>query len=355
MASSFFVSNRNYSPRYSQTEWNHAYFDMENIYFVTLAKETKSPFAPKSDEVKIKKDDKAPKNGDKEEKDSAKKEEKDATKEAGEKEEKKVVVKVDPEGVGAAGLAVLPIAASNYGHLTSVGDKLYYTRHGTKDEKTRIFLYDLDKQKETDLGEFSGFEISADSKKMLVSGDGSFAIIDLPTAKIDAKEKLNLGDLKMTLDRRAEWNQIYRESWRQMRTSSTRRICTGWTGRKSVRSTNRFWRIVNHRADLNYIIGEMIGELNVGHTYVGGGDYPKAERIATGLLRWRRDRARSGFGLLSHQGNPPRPKLGQSLRSPLTEIGVDVREGDYILPWTANRPTKSGPSTRPSPTRLANR
>ena len=325
----FFVSNRNYSPRYSQTEWNHAYFDMENIYFVTLAKETKSPFAPKSDEVKIKKDDKAPKNGDKEEKDSAKKEEKDATKEAGEKEEKKVVVKVDPEGL-AQRIGVLPIAASNYGHLTSVGDKLYYTRHGTKDEKTRIFLYDLDKQKETDLGEFSGFEISADSKKMLVSGDGSFAIIDLPTAKIDAKEKLNLGDLKMTLDRRAEWNQIYRESWRQMRDFLYAPNLHGVDWPKIRSLYEPFLAHVNHRADLNYIIGEMIGELNVGHTYVGGGDYPKAERIATGLLgaKIERDPA-SGFYRIREilQGQ----NWDKSLRSPLTEIGVDVREGDYIL------------------------
>ena len=49
-----FISNRTFNPSYSQTEWNHAYFDMAKIYLVTLSKETKSPFEPKSDEVKMK-------------------------------------------------------------------------------------------------------------------------------------------------------------------------------------------------------------------------------------------------------------------------------------------------------------
>ena len=120
-------------------------------------------------------------------------------------------MKVDADG-SPQRIAVLPIPASTYGQLTSVGDKLYYLRKG------KLFLFELDKEKETELGDFGGYRVSADQKKMLVVGGGDFAIIDLPTGKIDTKDKtLSLAELKVKLDRRAEWNQIYAECWRQMR------------------------------------------------------------------------------------------------------------------------------------------
>jgi tricorn protease len=87
---------------------------------------------------------------------------------------------------------------------------------------------------------------------------------------------------------------------------------------------------VNNRADLTYIIGEMIGELNIGHAYVGGGDYPKPERIDLGLLGAKIERdPSSGYyrirKILAGQN------WDKSLRSPLTDIGVNATEGDYIL------------------------
>jgi tricorn protease len=166
---------------------------------------------------------------------------------------------------------------------------------------------------------------------MLVSMEGNaYAIIDLPSAKIDAKERLNLSDLKVQLDRQAEWNQIFNESWRQMRDFFYDPGMHGvdWTAvRERYKALVPF---VSHRIDLTYILGEMIGELNVGHAYVGGGDYPKPERITLGLLGAKVTRdAASGYyridKILKGQN------WDRALRSPLTEIGVDVREGDYIL------------------------
>jgi tricorn protease len=312
----FFISDRSFEPIYSQTEWNHAYLDMSKIYFVTLAKETKSPFEPKSDEVGVKKGD---------EKDKKEEGESKGLK----KDEKQVIVKVDIEGLQQR-IAALPIDASSYSNLTSAGERLYYTRSGSKDKKAKLFLYELDKQKETELGEFSGFEISADGKKMIVGSEGSYYIIDLPTAKIEAKDKLNLSDMKATLDRKAEWNQIFNECWRQMRDFVYDPHLHGveW---KSVRTSYaQLLPYVNHRADLTYIIGEMVGELNLGHTYVGGGDYPKQERIKTGLLGAVLEKdAQSGYvrirEILKGQN------WDKNLRSPLTEIGVSVKEGDYII------------------------
>jgi tricorn protease len=312
----FFISNRSFSPSYSNTEWNHAYFDMARVYFVTLAKETKSPFEPKSDEVKVKEEEK---------KTDAKSKPDDKKKE----EPKGVVVKVDIDGLQQR-IATLPISASNYRNLNVIGDKVYYIRQGTKDAKAKLFLYELDKQKETELGEVNGYEISADTKKMLVGMDGSYAIVDLPTGKIEPKEKLNLSDMKMNLDRRAEWTQIFNESWRQMRDFFFAPNMHGVDWKKMKENYSQLLPYINHRVDLTYVIGEMISELNIGHAYVGGGDYPKAERIKLGLLgaTLHRDASSKYYRIT-------RILKGQNwesnLRSPLTEIGVDVKEGDYII------------------------
>ncbi len=316
----FFVSDRTFNPVYGQTEWNHIYNDMASIYLVTLAKDTKSPFAPKSDEVKIQ----AETGGGKQETEKADKDKKDEK-----KEEKKVTVKVDGDGLQQR-ITMLPISAGSYRNLQSVGDKLYYIRNSSKDEKAKLFLYELDKQKETELGEFNGFEISADGKKMLVGGSGTYAIIDLPTGKIDAKDKLSLSDMKVKLDRRAEWTQIYNECWRQMRDFLYDPHLHGVDWKNIHDTYAQLLPYVNHRADLTYIIGEMIGELNIGHTYVGGGDTPKPERIETGLLGARIERDASSKyyrikKILAGQN------WDKALRSPLTEIGVDAQEGDYVI------------------------
>jgi tricorn protease len=308
----FFVSDRTFSPSYGQTEWNHVYTDMSSIYLVTLAQDLLSPFAPKSDEVKIK-----------EEKKETGKKDAEKKKDAG------VTVRVDAEGLQNR-IAVLPISAANYRNLQSVGDKLFYVRSGKRDEKPKLFVYNFEKQKETELGEINGYEISADGKKMIVGAEGSYAIMELPGSKIDMKDKLNLSDMKVRLDRRAEWNQIFAESWRQMRDFMYAPNLHGvdWPG---IRKTyEQLLPFVNHRTDLTYLIGEMIGELNIGHAYVGGGDYPKPERVSTGLLgaQISRDKSTGYFKITKILKGQ---NWDKALRSPLTEIGVRAHEGDYIL------------------------
>lgn len=316
----YFVSNRSFSPTYSQTEWNHAYIDMAKLYLVTLTKDIKSPFEPKSDEVAVK--------GEK--KEEKKDEKKDEKSDAKKPEEKEIVtVKVDAEGL-VSRIAEVPVTAAGYRNVKSVGMKLYSIRSGSKDEKAKLILFDLEKQKETELGEVNGYEISADEKKMLISQQGSYAIIDLPSGPLDVKERLDLSDLKVKLDRRAEWTQIFNESWRQMRDFFFAPNMHGvdWPAMKTKYAP--LVSHVNHRADLTYIIGEMIGELNVGHAYVGGGDLPDVKKIKLGLLGARIERdTRSGFFRITRilKGQNWNP----ALRSPLTDIGVNAKEGDYIL------------------------
>ena len=136
--------------------------------------------------------------------------------------------------------------------------------------------------------------------------------------------------MKVKLDRHAEWNQIFNECWRQMRDFLFDPHLHGVDWKKMHDTYAQLLPYVNHRADLTYIIGEMIGELNIGHSYVGGGDYPKPERIELGLLGAKLERDASSkyyriTKILKGQN------WDKSLRSPLTDIGVDAKEGDYII------------------------
>jgi tricorn protease len=313
----FFQSSRDFNPTFSQIEFDQAYLDMSRIYLVTLAKSTDSPFKPKSDEVSVKEDKPA---------DDAK-----GKKEEGkiDKKESTPVVKIDADGI-ADRIIGLPVTPANYRDFASVGNSLYYIRQGSKDEKPQFFLYDLGEMKETNLGEIDGYELSADMKKMLVGKDRGFYIVDPPKGKLDVKDRLDLGGMDVKLDRRKEWKQIYNECWRQMREFFYAPNMNGvdWEGvRKKYEPLVDY---VNHRADLTYLIGEMIGELSSGHTYVGGGDMPHAKRIQTGLLgaKLERDPDSKYYRIVKILKGE---NWAKATRSPLTEVGVNAHEGDYIV------------------------
>ncbi len=305
----FVVSNRDFHPTYSRTEWNHAYQDMDRIYLITLAKDTPSPFKPKSDEVSSE-----PKPEKKEEKpDEAKKE---------------VVVRVDLDGLKDR-IVDLPIQPSNYRSLTSEGGTLYYLRNGSRDPGPVLQMFDLASRKETSLGPVNGYEVTANGKKMLVARESNYYLVDLPKAPLSLSEPLKLGGMEMRLDREKEWAQIFNECWRQMRDFFYAPNMHGVDWKAQRAKYEPLVHHVAHRADLTYIIGEMIAELNVGHAYVGGGEMPHAERIQQGLLgaQLRRDPATGFYQVVKILRGL---NWDKNLRSPLAELGVDVKEGEYI-------------------------
>jgi tricorn protease len=330
----FFVSDRDFNPIYSQTEWNHAYAAMSRVYLVTLAADTKSPFEPKSDEVELKKEPEKPAA---KPEDQPKKEKPKAEESKPGEAKKEVSVRVDPDGLKSR-IIGLPIEVANYGQIVAIGDSVYYLKLGDRGTKASLKLYDLAEKKETDLGNTDGYEVSADQKKMLVGKDHSYAILDLPKAQIKdvpkaqikLDEKLDLSQMEMILDLRAEWDQVFEECWRQMKYFFYAPNMNGvdWA---ALRLRYRpLAQAVNHRADLTYIIGELIGELNSGHTYVGGGDMPRPQKVKVGQLgaQFERD-AQTGYYRISKilRGE----NWDRSLRSPLTEVGVNVKEGEYLI------------------------
>ncbi len=336
-----FASARDFNPIYSDVEWNYAYMDMERVFMVALNKDAPSPFAPRSDEVKI-----AEEKADDTEDDATDTAEKTADEKK--TDEAKVVVTVDADGLFDRVLS-LPIVPSNYGNLHLIDGNVYYYRQpdsavtgggggegfgGDSGRQPVIVRYSLEDREETVLGAFAGFQITSDRKKMLVIGnDHSRALIDLPAkGKIEVKpeNKVDLSGLKMVVDPRAEWTQIFDESWRQMRDFFYDANMHGvdWPAMRA--KYGALVPFVATRNDLTYLIGEMIGELHIGHAYVGGGDRDNAPRIQTGLLgaTVSRDAASRAYRI---DHILPGANWRSNTRSPLTELGVNVSEGDYIL------------------------
>ncbi|MBN2206218.1 MAG: PD40 domain-containing protein [Candidatus Aminicenantes bacterium] len=315
-----FVSDRDFNPVFSRTEWNHAYRSMSRVYLLALAKATKSPFEPKSDEVAVKKEEPAATAGK-----SKAKGDKDAKPEAA----AVPAVKVDADGIKGRIIA-LPIEVAGYGQVSAVGDTVYYLKRGDRDTAASLKMYSLTDLKETDLGAVDGYEISTDLKKMLVAKDRSYAIIDLAKTPVKLDEKLDLGGLEVVLDLRREWDQIFDECWRQMKDFFYDPNMHGVDWEALRLRYAPLARAAAHRADLTYVIGELIGELSAGHTYVGGGDLPRVPRLAMGMLGARLERdAATGYYRVARilRGANWNP----ALRSPLTEVGVDVREGEYLI------------------------
>lgn len=301
-----FVSSRDFNPIYSWTEWNHAYADMDRIYMIMLSEQTPSPFAPQNDRVAVKDSDKKKK--------KAKKE--------------SVKVHIDFDGI-ADRIVDVPVKAASYSNLAALDDRIYYIRQGRGDTQRKLMMYDLKEKKETDLGAVNGYEISADGKKMLVSAQGAYAIIKLPKSKVKLDKKLNLKGMEVWVNKKQEWQQIFNEAWRQMREFFYDPNMHGVDWQAVREKYGALVPYVKHRNDLTYILGEMVGELNIGHAYVGGGDRPMPRRIKTGLLGAQLSKDKSGYFRIDKilKGE----NWDKKTRSPLTEVGVDVHEGDFII------------------------
>jgi tricorn protease len=340
-------SARDFKPTFGEEEFANVYVDMERVYLVTLAKETESPLAPRSDEVgKEKKREKEAEQKKAEEKKSEEK--KGETK--GAKPKTPVVVKVDTDGIRDR-IVALQITPGNYRDLRMVDDRIFYLRRTVgdetgeedeelfpeKDRNSHLCAYSLEDRKETVLGDVNAYQITDDGNKMLVKIKKDYAIIDLPKDKIETKDektgkdyKLKLEGLDMQLDRHAEWRQIYFEAWRQMRDFFYSPTMNGIDWKAQRDKYAALLPFVNHRNDLTYLLGELIGELNNGHTYVGGGERPEAPRIELGLLgaELSRDPATRAYRI---DRILPGENWDKHTRSPLTDIGVNVKPGDYLL------------------------
>ncbi|MBN2893527.1 MAG: PD40 domain-containing protein [Bacteroidales bacterium] len=340
-----FVSARSFSPMYNDLDWNTAYNNMQKIYFVLLSKDTPNPLA----KVQSFNPD-------------AKDEEK--------KEDETIVVKIDIDGIGSR-LIALPIRPAYYWSVYATNDKIYYKGQSYEEETSTLYMYDLKKQKETQLATGVSFHIPWEGDKMILVKSGKYAIIDIPTVAIDfaSIKYANTSDMKFITDFDLEYKQIFDETWRQMRDFFYDPNMHGVDWDSMYNKYAVLLPYVNHRNDLNYIMGELIGELSIGHAYVSGGDVPETEKIYMGLLGGLFSKDASGYFKIDEilKG----ASWDQSRNSPLAEPGININVGEFIIAIngietktveniyellvnTAGRPTELTINTTPSKTGVRN-
>lgn len=335
----FYLSDREFAPQISTFEFNFATNRTTGIFALALRKDVKHPFPPESDEVSPAKDEKTPEAatnaGASGAPAKAGAQAKDAsdTKSAPKPTDDLII---DLDGL-AQRVAKVPVEADNYQNLTAKkGHLLYadnpaffYGRDG--DRKTTLRIYSLKDRKETTLvDDIDGYALSGDGSKVLVLSKGAWTLYDATPTGASSKKTVSTAGLMVDRVPEQEWNQIFNEVWRRYRDWFYVENMHGFDW-EALRKQYAAWLpFVAHRSDLNYVIGEMISELTIQHTYVAGGDFTIPPRPKVGLPgAW--------FGLDSASGKFKIVKIfeGQNeesiYRSPLTEIGVDARVGDYVL------------------------
>ncbi len=313
----YFVSARDFNPTYSNVEWNYAYREMSRIYMVTLQKDTPSPFLKKNDEVSIEKGDakdEKPGKGKDKKKDSKKEDDKS--------------IKIDFEGITSRIIPLPDLNNSNYYDLQVVENGLYYMKWGNRGGG--LYYYDLDGKEETKIGDFSGYDLTPDGKKMVVRKRWNMAVIDAPKREVKGIDNpIDLSNMKKWVNLHEEWAQIYTEAWRQMRDFF---YAPNMHGNDWPAIHDKYAVLIPYcgdRNDVNYLIGEMIGELNIGHAYTGGGDRNPVRRLTLGLLGAELERDGSGYYKIKRilKGE----SWNEAATSPLTELGVNAKEGDFIV------------------------
>jgi len=318
----YFLSSRDFNLTFSGWEFDFLYTNPNRIYAAALHEGVANPFLFESDE------EKADANGD-DKKDNGKEEKgekgKKGKKKNGEGEKEKPAT-LQPEGFSTRVFA-LPMPSGNYFNLTPVEGGLFFGE-GSNNGPPQVRYFDVKGKKvDTVLEGVGNFIVAAKGKKMLYSQGPNYGIVDARPGQ--KPKRLDLGDMQMKLDPKAEWAQIYRDA---------HRIVRDWFYDPNMHGydwdalTDKYAALVPHatsRADLDFILGELGGELNAGHFYVNSGDYPSVARHDNGLLGADMIADPSGYYRVGKI--LPGENWLPSFRSPLRDVGVKVAEGDFIL------------------------
>jgi tricorn protease len=291
-----------------------------SVYVAVLDKDLPSPLAPQSDEEKP-----AP---EKEKSADGKADDKDK-----EKDSKSARVKIDFDGIDQRVLA-LPIPPRNYTALFAGKEGVLFVLEsapvqGFGFEGSIVHRFDLESRKTEKLAEgVTGFDVSRDGEKMLVRQGESWSIAETAKPPEAGKGALRLEDVEVPVDPRAEWRQMYHEVWRVERDFFYDPGLHGVDLAAAVKRYEPYLDTIGHRADLNALFNEMLGELTVGHLYIAGGDAPEVPAVKGGLLGADYEVANGRYRFARiYNGENWNP----ALQAPLTQPGVNVKPGEYLL------------------------
>lgn len=321
----YFLSRRTLTPQFGTFELNMHFSATDKLYALALRDTLLSPVAPESDEEP---GEEAAKGGD----DKAK------GKDAKAKDDKPAdtSVKIDLVGLGTRA-AELPVPAGRYGGLTAVKGKLFFLAMDEAPDEDggapwSIHVFDLEKREDKTVisGVNPSYAIAKDGGKVLYRKDDVVGIVEASPGKKVGEGKLATGQLMALVDPRREWMQMFDEAWRLERDFYYDPGMGGLDWKAVGERYRQLVPFVAHRADLNYILGELLGELSTSHAYVGGGEMPPVARVGTGLLGvdWALDAA---SGLYRFEKIYRGRDWNSPVAAPLGEPGINVREGDLLL------------------------
>jgi tricorn protease len=305
----------------SMASFNRA--ETSALYMVVLNKDEPSPLLPESDDEK----DASAKTTDKEKKDKDKeKEKKDVPK-----------VKVDLENIDQRILAV-PVPSRNYADVQAGKEGIVFLTEGEAVSGPRrgpppgstIHRFELSKRKaEKVIDAASHFALSHDGEKMLYKqGEDKWFVTATAGPAKPGDGAVKMEDVEVQIDPRAEWKQIYHETWRIERDFLYDPHAHGLDLAASEKKYQGYVAALGSRSDLNLLMEEMLGELCLGHVYIVGSPTPAAAEAKTGLLGADYAIANGRFKFAKiYRGENWNPDL----RAPLLQPGAGVKEGEFLL------------------------
>lgn len=291
-------------------------------YVVVLQKDQDSPFIPRSDEEEVEQAESPEEDQEEAAKDL------EATEETSKKEENPKVVTIDFAGIDRRIIA-LKLPVGNYlSTLSGPAGTVFFAQRKPGATGLSLQKFTLKDRKATEyLTGVRQFSISGDGKKLLAQVGSGWQVSNTSGKSGKGGKKFQV-KLEMKLDRLAEWEQMFEEAWRYERDYFYDPNLHGRDWQQVYEKYAPMVPFVRHRADLNYLLDQVNGELSVGHSFVFGGDYPETEDSPVGLLGadfskagnyWRIDRI-----FTTESWNP-------NLSSPLDRPGLKVQEGYYLV------------------------
>lgn len=329
----WFLSNRDYNEVTGVYDFGFSNPKAARVFLVTLRSDTPSPFAPKSGESQP---------------EQAKHQKDQSTTEQ--------AFRIDLQGI-ADRVVALPIPPGNLSELAATKDFVYYVSLPVQGlsgplpgETSAIRGFDLNKQKDgAVVNGATSFVLSFDGTKLLYAApkepqapgeektappENIYGIVDATVPEKEPRKvgegALDLSSMRADINPREESTQIFGEVWRQEREFFFEKAMNGVDWDAQCRKYAPLLSYAGSRYDVTYVLGEMIGELSNSHTYVGGGDYPDLKSVNVGFLGVDFD-TDTEHGLYRIKKIYKGENWNSTRRSPLTEPGVDVREGDYLL------------------------
>lgn len=319
----FYLSTREFAPQIAQYEWNYALDRGTGIFALALTPDAPNPFLPKNDEAVVTPNE------------DAKEEAEGAEEKNGDDGKRAPAVAIAFDGLTDRVIRV-PVEADNYRAIHALEGKLLYGKSGPfyygrqSDVENSLHVFDFEKRESSPVAEkIMRAAISPDGSAVMVQSGGSYKIQPIGKPASDAKN-VDTGNLELRRDPQAEWAAIFDEVWRRFRDYFYVANMHGYDWQALKDKYRPLVAHVAHRTDLNYVLGEMIAELNVSHAYVGNGDIGLPERPKIALLGARleldADSGRYRIARIFRGDNAE-----EKYRSPLAATGLGVSEDDYLL------------------------